>query len=307
LKQKITTFVTSTILVACASLPLGNPQEDATLKKFAIEPDRSGVFIYSNERFPSGLTTDIHLDGTPVGQISEMTYLYTPVAAGKHTITSKADNTDTLVVEITTGSLVYVRQQIETVEQEVEVGVFSHRVRLHLMSEEEGKKGVLDCKLAMSTLNTQVIEVQVVADNPAWNGPLECQAANSFGTWGFVAPGALTVHPSVSPLKITCKVPAGSSMDESATGPQARDRLEDSERKGAISGAKVGAGVGIGVGVVTAPVMGPGLAAVLVIGSAFQGAEIGGLLGAVAGKDEGAIAYPSPVIIHIRDVDKLTP
>ncbi len=48
------------------------------------------------------------------------------------------------------------------------------------MSEEEGKKGVLATKLAESM---QAIEVHVEADNPAWRGPLACQASNCFGNW----------------------------------------------------------------------------------------------------------------------------
>jgi hypothetical protein len=53
------------------------------------------------------------------------------------------------------------------------------------MSEEEGKKGVLATKLAESMSSMQAVEVHVEADNPAWRGPLACQASNCFGNWKF--------------------------------------------------------------------------------------------------------------------------
>ena len=76
------------------------------------------------------------------------------------------------------------------------------------MSEEEGKKGVLATKLAERMSSMQAIDVHVEADNPAWRGPLACQASNSFGNWKFVAPGTVIVQTSASPLQITCKAPS---------------------------------------------------------------------------------------------------
>jgi hypothetical protein len=71
-----------------------------------------------------------------------MTYLYTEVPAGLRTITSKAENTDQLQLDAVPGRLYYVWQ-------EVKMGLLSARTKLHLMKEEEGRKGVLETKLTV--------------------------------------------------------------------------------------------------------------------------------------------------------------
>ena len=154
------------ILSGCASVQMGDPGKDASLKKFAIAPDKAGIFIYRNEILALAIKMNVAIDGTPLGQTAAKTYLYTPVAPGKHVITSYAENTDMLEVDIKAGTLVYVWQ-------EVKIGVGA---KLHLMDEEEGQKGVLETKLAQNFPATQDIEVLVKAEDPAWKGPLECPA-----------------------------------------------------------------------------------------------------------------------------------
>jgi hypothetical protein len=293
LKHLIALLIISAIHVGCASVPMGDRQQDSTLKTFAVAPDKAGLFIYRNESVALAAKMDVQLDGTPLGHTAAKTYLYTSVAPGKHIITSSAEKTDTLEVDIKAGELTYIWQEIRFEE-------LSWRVKLHLMREEEGRKGVIECKLAKSMLKTQVIEVRVEADDQGWGGPLECQASNSFGIWQFFAPGTVTVQPGASPLQITCNVPAGSAMDASATGLRAYEKLKQSERKGAATGAKVGATAGAALGVAAAPVMGPAFAILLGVGSAFKGAELGGILGAVTAGDK--MVYPSPITIHIKRI-----
>lgn len=302
MKLHIAALIISMIQFGCASVPLevpmGDPQQDAALKTFAVAPDGAGLYIYRNQSLVMDVRTDIQLDGTPLGQTAAMTYLYTPVAPGRHTVTSSADNADTLEVDVKPGALAYVRQ-------EVEVWADSPQARLHRVREEEGRSGVLECGLAPSKATTQVIEVRVEADDPAWAGPLECQASNSFGIWQFSAPGTVSVQPAVAPLHLTCNVPPGSEMETSATAtaPGAHERLQEAGRKGAATGAAVGAGAGVALGVAAAPVMGPLFAIVLGVGSAFRGAEIGGVMGVMSSGDltaDDELLYPSPIAIHIR-------
>lgn len=145
---------------------------------------------------------------------------------------------------------------------------------------------------------SQAIEVRVEADDPAWGGPLQCQAANPAGRWQFAAPGTVTVQPSTSPLEITCKTPAGATADASTTAPDKSSGWRESARRGASAGAKVGAGAGVALGVAAAPVMGQAFAVVLAVGSVFKGAEIGGAVGAVTAGN--TVAYPSPIVIRIK-------
>ena len=87
-------------------------------------------------------------------------------------------------------------------------------------------------------------------------------------------------------------------MDESATMPLAREGVQKRTREGASTGAAVGGGVGLALGAASIPVMGPAFAVILGVGSAFKGAEIGGLVGAL--RQGERLMYPSPIAVHIR-------
>lgn len=60
---------------------------------------------------------------------------------GKHTVTSKSENSDTIEVDAVAGKLYYIWQ-------EVKMGLLYARTKLSLVSEEEGKKGVQESQLA---------------------------------------------------------------------------------------------------------------------------------------------------------------
>ena len=128
-------------LVGCASVPMGDVKQDAALKTFQAPAKQAGVYIYRSESLGAAVKMDVAIDGAPVGQTAAKTYLYKEVAPGKHEISSKTENTDTLEIDAKPGTLTYVWQ-------EVKMGFMSARSKLHLMTEAEGKAGVLDTKLA---------------------------------------------------------------------------------------------------------------------------------------------------------------
>ena len=296
MKLLIATLVIGLFQFGCASAPVGDSQQDTTPETYAVKPGNAELFIYRNQSVTVEVGMDVWLDGTPLGQTDAMTYLHTPVAPGKHVISSSAENTDRLEVDIEAGAQIYVRQEVETWAE-------SPQVRFYLVKEIEGRGGVRACTPAMSQAMTQDIEVHVAADDPAWAGPLECQASNTFGTRPFSAPGTVTVQSAYSPLQITCKVPPGTKMETSNTSPGRNEKLEEGVRKGAGAGATLGAGAGVAMGLAAAPVMGPVFAIVLAVGSAFQGAEVGGVIGALTTgelKADEKLRYPSPIAIHIR-------
>jgi Protein of unknown function (DUF2846) len=284
-------FVIAASLAGCASVPMGSPQQDAALKTFAVAPDKAGIFIYRNEAAAAASRMDVYLDGAPLGQTAAKTYLYREVAPGRHTVTSKAENTATLDLNVEAGALAFVWQ-------EVTWGMFSARNQLHLVNEAQGKEGVLETRLAQSKFPMQAVEVRVEADDPAWGGALDCRASNSFGTWPFAAPGTVDVAASTSPLQIMCKLPAGAVGASGATTGSDSVASQEGVRKGSGTGAKVGAGAGVALGVAAAPVMGPAFAALLAVGVALKGAEIGGIVGAVTAGD--LVAYPSPIVVRIK-------
>jgi hypothetical protein len=144
----------------------------------------------------------------------------------------------------------------------------------------------------------QVVEVLVEADDPAWGGPLQCEATNSAGSWPFSAPGSVSVVSSHSPLQISCGTPAGAAVAPSTTALAIDAAAREGARKGTSSGAKVGTGAGVALGVAAAPVMGPAFAVLLVVGSAMRGAQIGGAVGAI--RSGGEIQYPSPILLRVK-------
>jgi hypothetical protein len=141
MKKLILTAAVALTLVGCASVNMGDPKQDAAAKTFAAPKDKSGVYIYRNESMGAAVKMDVEVDSKPIGQTGANTFLYKEVAAGKHVITSKAENTETLEIDAKPGTLYYIWQ-------EVKMGFGYARNQLHLVAESEGKKGVLETKLA---------------------------------------------------------------------------------------------------------------------------------------------------------------
>lgn len=129
-------------LGACASVPMGDASRDTALKTFSPpRAEKAGIYIYRNEGMGAAVKMDLQVDGKHIGQTAAKTYFFVEVPPGRHTLTSMAENSDTLPIDTVAGKLYYVWQ-------EVKMGVLYARTRLHLTTEEEGRKGVLESKLA---------------------------------------------------------------------------------------------------------------------------------------------------------------
>lgn len=134
--------VFAALMTACASVPMGDPAQDAALKTFAApKPGMAGVYVYRNETLGAAVRIHLALDGQSLGQSASKVYFYRDIAPGKHTVVSHAENADTLEFEAVAGRLYYVWQ-------EVKMGLFAPRTRLQMVSEAEGKKGVGESALA---------------------------------------------------------------------------------------------------------------------------------------------------------------
>ena len=129
-------------LTGCATVQMGDAQQDAALKTFAVPKGKSGIYIYRNESMGGAITMEVTVDGQPIGATGAKTYLYREVNPGKHTITSKAENTDTLTLTTQAGRGYFVWQ-------EVKFGVIAGRTQLHLVDDATGKKGVAETSLAV--------------------------------------------------------------------------------------------------------------------------------------------------------------
>lgn len=120
---------------------MGDPKQDTALKNFEAPANTAGVYIYRNESIASAVKMEVEIDGKPIGQTAAKTYLYKELSPGKHTISSKAENTDSLEIDSKVGTLSYIWQ-------EVTMGFMFARTKLHLVGDAEGQKGVLESKLA---------------------------------------------------------------------------------------------------------------------------------------------------------------
>lgn len=141
MKRMFVAAVLASSLAGCASVPMGDATQDAALKTFSVPADKAGVYIYRNESMGAAVKMDVAVDGTVIGQTAAKTYLYKEVTPGKHTVSSKAENTDTIEIDAKPGTLTYIWQ-------EVKMGIMYARTKLNLVDEAEGKKGVLETKLA---------------------------------------------------------------------------------------------------------------------------------------------------------------
>lgn len=95
--------------------------------------DKAVLYIFRNEGMGAGVKMDVLIDGAPVGKTAAHTFIYKEVTPGKHSITSKSENTDTIEVDAKPGTLTYVWQ-------EVKMGVLYARTKLSVVSDFQGKK-----------------------------------------------------------------------------------------------------------------------------------------------------------------------
>jgi hypothetical protein len=121
-------------LAGCATVPMGEPGEDEALKRFAVAPDQAGLYVFRHPVAGAAVRMDLELDGAPLGKTIGGTYLFSALAPGRHTLVSRAENTDTLVFDVAAGELAFVRQDVRW-------GLMYARTKLQRVDEAEGSRG----------------------------------------------------------------------------------------------------------------------------------------------------------------------
>ena len=145
-KMQMRGLIVSCVLLAsalagCASVPMASLQADASAKEFRVKPGHSNIYLYRNEGFGGAVAMTVSLDGKVMGRTAAHTYFVWEVDPGNHEIASHTENTAKLTLETKEGRNYYVWQ-------EVKMGMWQPGSQLHEVSEEEGRKGVRECKLA---------------------------------------------------------------------------------------------------------------------------------------------------------------
>nr|WP_246312399.1 DUF2846 domain-containing protein [Aquabacterium terrae] len=133
----------ATTLSGCGTLQMADEQQDAARKTFAVASDKAGVYVYRNEHMGGAITMKVSVDGKEVARTGAMTYVYAELAPGAHRVTSHAENDDSIEFVAKPGTLTYIWQ-------EVKMGLLSARTKLHLVGDEQGRKGVAETRLVRS-------------------------------------------------------------------------------------------------------------------------------------------------------------
>ena len=131
------------LMAGCASVPMASPEQDAARKQFtAPAADKSGIYIFRNSFVGQALKKRVSVDGTVLGESANKTYFYREVAPGNHNLSTESEFGDNAITLTTQGGKNYF------VRQYIKMGAFVGGAALELVSEEDGKKEVLNCNLA---------------------------------------------------------------------------------------------------------------------------------------------------------------
>ena len=137
------TLVTTAYLAGCATVPMSSVEQDNERKEFTLPPEEiAGLYIYRNSSFGGALKKTIYIDGVMIGETAPMTYFYKAIKPGIHELSTESEfSNNNFELDAKGGQNHFVRQYIK-------FGVFVGGANFELVSDEEGKEGVLECKLA---------------------------------------------------------------------------------------------------------------------------------------------------------------
>ena len=142
MKKLLILLLTTCLLAGCAGGPKANKESDLQAKQF-IPPTNgtSNISIYRNEIFGGAINMDVYIDDQRVATTGPKTFIMKNLPAGEHKIEGKGfEGTSILKLNMLPNTIHYVWQ-------EVKMGFFGARNKLQEVSEQRGKKGVMESKL----------------------------------------------------------------------------------------------------------------------------------------------------------------
>lgn len=136
-------LVMLTNVFGCASVPMAPTADDQLRKQFSAPSEgKSGLYIFRDSIFGSALTKMLYIDDQIIGATASKTYFYKEIAPGQHKISTQSEfGMNEMTMYTNPGTNYFVRQYIK-------MGVFSGGSNLEQVSEEDGKRAVLECELA---------------------------------------------------------------------------------------------------------------------------------------------------------------
>jgi Protein of unknown function (DUF2846) len=207
----------STFLFGCASINKASLKDDAEAKAFKPNPAVSQLYVYRNETLGAALSMEVTVDGKLAGTTGPKSYFKFDLPAGKHTLTSQRDSSELgLITEL--GKIYYVWQ-------EMKMGVFVGASKLQLVSEEVGKKGVLECSQIQANPG---VGISVANKAPSQSTDVAKVAAAPPA----IAKPAVTATQSAAPAAVLTPVPVVAVVGPSPAKPDtsATNPLNDAEK-----------------------------------------------------------------------------
>lgn len=127
----------------CASVPMASMEDDAKRKEFLPPSDgKAGIYIYRNSNFGSAVKKNLYIDEVFLGQTAPMTYHYVEVDAGKRIVATESEfGNNEILLNAVAGDNYFVRAFMK-------MGLVVAGAGVEQVGEQEGKKGVMACKLA---------------------------------------------------------------------------------------------------------------------------------------------------------------
>ena len=127
------------VLSGCAiNVPMDSQENDAKYKTFP-EPTngKAGLYIYRDSVWGRSYKKYLYIDGSLFAKTSNKSYIYTEVSPGTHQISTQSEfGNNSISFEAESGKTYFVRQYLK-------LGFIGEGANLKMVSEEEGKKGVL--------------------------------------------------------------------------------------------------------------------------------------------------------------------
>lgn len=130
-------------LSGCASVPMATQEKDAASKTFASPPaNQAGLYVFRNSALGAALRKTVSIDGAPIGKTAPNTYFHRIISPGTHTLSTESEFGDnSITFDAVAGKNYFARQYIK-------MGVLVGGSGIEIVSEQDGKAGVLETQQA---------------------------------------------------------------------------------------------------------------------------------------------------------------
>ncbi|QWT18946.1 DUF2846 domain-containing protein [Bacillus sp. NP157] len=202
-------------LAGCAPVHRVDRATSDKAKVFVPLTDKAVVYIYRNTILGAAISLGIDVDQTTVGSTGPDSFFKLALAPGKHTITSRGENTATLDIDVKAGQRYYVWQ-------DVKIGFFIARTGLHQVSDAEGEKEVRSLKL----LRTDVAAFRMPEDNAGdAHTPVPAPAADSIAAVPAAPTAAVAAAATPAPADDATAAPAATAVPATSAATAAEPTL----------------------------------------------------------------------------------